>query len=68
MTNAELEAFTKRVYDCMNVVDIPTRNGGPGYDERSRNFIRDISTRLENGQTNFSQKQVNWVNNLHDRI
>ena len=64
----EIERIRGMVDDCLNVIEIPRRNGGPGYDDRAKEFIRDLADKLEEGSIWFSDKQIRWLGDLHNRI
>lgn len=64
----EVERIRGMVNDCLNVIEITRRNGGPGYDDRAKEFIRDLDEKLDGGSTWFSDKQIKWLGDLHNRI
>jgi hypothetical protein len=43
---SRIENACKMVDDCMEVLTIPKRNGGPGFSEWERGFIQSIDAQL----------------------
>lgn len=65
----EMEDIKSRLDDCLNVINISTRNGGPGYDGQSKQFLRDMAERInDEGSTWISKKQLKWLDDLHEKI
>ena len=64
-----MKDIVDKLEDCLNVIDIPKQNGGPGYDDRSKKFLRDMGERVIDGDSAWiSDPQLKWLNDLYDKI
>jgi hypothetical protein len=66
-----IENACKMVDDCMEVLTIPKRNGGPGFSEWERGFIQSIDAQLMGrgkGKSWITEKQYDTLEKVWNKI
>ncbi len=63
----ERQEIEEQLDDCLAVKSMTTDQGGPGYSKRDQDFLDSISEQWQEKGW-LSEKQLSWLNDLHERI